>query len=231
MLLPGSFSGVVPCAVAVPLPRRVCSFRYWLRSMFTCTWLVPFVVWVAATYTLFETYLPAVMLAPLLCEPPPAADPPGGDAPPTDSVLRPKAFLIHVRGFHLLPPPPAPPEPMPLRLASAAPVSASWTVVSWEAGLPKRSRPRRSSWGKGGLLEREIFGASAKPVTFRVTVVGAVYMTLDWATKSRDGSILPLRPSPLKLTLPLVKLRLVPASEKAPRIILNPPLTCGSSDV
>jgi hypothetical protein len=25
--------------VAVPLPRRVTSFRYWFRSTFTCTWL------------------------------------------------------------------------------------------------------------------------------------------------------------------------------------------------
>src|SRR5487761_1529516 len=143
MLLPGSFSGVVPCAVAVPFPRRVCSFRYWLRSMFTCTWLVPFVVCVAATYTLFETYFPAVTLAPLAWVPPPAAAPPGGDDPPTESVLRPNAFLIHVRGFHLLPPPPPPPGPMPLRLASAAPVSASWTAVSCEAGLPNSSRPSK----------------------------------------------------------------------------------------
>src|SRR5487761_156791 len=196
MLLPGSFSGVVPCAVAEPFPRRVCSFRYWLRSTFTCTWLVPFVVCVAARSTRFEMYFPAVTLAPLVCELPPAPeDPPDGDdALPTDSVLRPSPFLIQARGFHLLPPPPPPPRATPLRLASAAPVSASWNVVSCEAGLPKRSRPRRSSCGSGGLLEREIFGESANPVTARVTVVGAVYMTLDCATKSSDGSILPFRP-------------------------------------
>src|SRR5215469_17251371 len=122
MLLPGSFSGVVPCAVAVPFPRRVCSFQYSLRSMLTWTWLLPFVVCVAATYTLFETYLPAVTLAPpvwLLLPPeePPLLD---DDAPPTDSVFKPNALLIHVRGFHLLPPPP-PLPPIPLRLASAAP--------------------------------------------------------------------------------------------------------------
>jgi hypothetical protein len=39
MLLPGSFSGVTPCAVAVPLPRRVTSLRYWFRSTLTCIWL------------------------------------------------------------------------------------------------------------------------------------------------------------------------------------------------
>src|SRR6185437_4645600 len=120
MLLPGSFSGVVPCAVAVPLPRRVCSFRYSLRSTSTWTWLVPLVVCVAARYTLFETYFPAVMLAPLDVLPPPDAAPLGGEALPTESVLRPNHFLIHVSGFHLLPPPPPPPGPMPLRLASAA---------------------------------------------------------------------------------------------------------------
>src|SRR6185437_2600019 len=232
MLLPGSFSGVVPCAVAVPLPRRVCSFRFSVRSTFTCTWLVPFVVCVAATYTLFETYLPAVMLAPPdVLPPPPDPPPPCGEALPTDSVLRPNHFLNLVSGFHLLPPPPPPPGPMPLRLASAAPVSASCSAVSWEAGLPKRSSPSRSSCGRGGLEESAIFGESAKPVTCSVTVVGPLYMTLDCATKSSVGSILPFSPCPLKLTLPVVKLRLVPASAKVPRIMRNPPLTRGRSEV
>src|SRR5690242_6821986 len=158
-------------------------------------------------------YFPAVTLAPLDCVPPPDEPPPDEPALPTERVLRPSPFLIQVRGFHLLPPLPPPPGPMPLRLASAAPVSASWIALSCEAGLPKSRRPRRSSCGSEGVLERVIFGASANPVTLRVTVVGAVYMTLDCATKSSDGSILPLRPSPLKLTLPLVKLRFVPANE------------------
>src|SRR6185312_1390100 len=124
-------------------------------------------------------YLPAVTLAPVDCVPPPTAPPAGGPPPPTEKVLSPNSFLIQVRGLSLLSvPPPPPPPPIPPRLARPPPTSASCSAVSCEAGLPKSSRPSRSSCGSGGVLESESFGASAKPVIFRVTVVGWLYVTL-----------------------------------------------------
>src|SRR6516165_674271 len=54
-LLPGSFSGVVPWVVAVPLPTRVSSFRCLERSTSTSTWLKPVVLSFALTKTRLET--------------------------------------------------------------------------------------------------------------------------------------------------------------------------------
>ena len=79
------------------------------------------------------------------------------------------------------------------------------------------------------MLVSSNFGASANPVIFRVTVVTP---TVVCAVKFKVGSILFLRPVPLKLMLLSgVKLRLLPASEKLPRSRPKSPLTSGSSTV
>ena len=41
MLLPGSFSGVVPWTDAVPFPNRVCNVRCLVNSMSAPSWLAP----------------------------------------------------------------------------------------------------------------------------------------------------------------------------------------------
>ncbi len=61
-----------------------------------------------------------------------------------------------------------------------------------------------------------------------VAVVSAIVVC---AVKSNVGSILFLRPAPLKLTRPVVKLSLLPESAKLPRCRSKPPLTKSESVV
>src|SRR6266705_2965755 len=49
MLLPGSLSGVIPCAVVPPVPTIACTFRFLVRSTSTLAWVEPDVLCFAPT--------------------------------------------------------------------------------------------------------------------------------------------------------------------------------------